>query len=487
MSYQLEKIVTPDAMRAVEQIGYDQGILEEHFMTLAGQGIAKKILLIYGKRPVVLLAGKGNNAGDGFVALSYLLEQKIATRAIITYDLSQCSPLCQKKAKAYEDQGGVITKKMLFQDDEIVLDGLLGTGFKGELQGLLLQAVQSANRSGLPIVAIDIPSGIDGATGAATEAICAHTTICLGFYKLGCFINNGYECSGDIVTIPFGLPTEAIQRGVASAFLLPKEFLDDKLPVIKKTRHKYDAGYVLGVGGSSSMPGAPILSSLAAYRSGAGIVRLFHRSECSMPLEILHTKWDADSFFKELQRADSCFIGPGFGRDSEASAILEAILPAITIPTVLDADGLFFLANNLHIELPEQLILTPHAKEMERLLSADGQKFSNLEQIRSFTNKFKCTIILKGAPNYIFSGDKPPIIINRGCPGMATAGMGDLLTGMVASFLAQGVDVELSAILATYLHAVAAEKVAVEKTDFCLMASDVLDYLPFAFLDILGR
>ena len=306
--------------------------------------------------------------------------------------------------------------------------------------------------------------------------------------KIGFFIGKGWDHIGELIYADFGLPKTVIAEAQAEAYLIDEEMLSTFLPPIKRSRHKYEAGYVLSIAGSFGMTGAAILSSFAALCSGAGIVRLFYPQglEGTMvkaPLELLTESWNFDlkRVLEEAHRAKSFLIGPGLGRTPEVQKMLANLLSQITLPCVLDADALYFLSENPQQKLPEATIFTPHHKEMERLLHTEV----SFTACQCFVNEKKVTLVLKGAPTVIFHPQRKPLIIPRGDPGMATAGTGDVLTGILASLLAQGLDTYKAAALGVYLHALAGEIAALEKTSYCLIASDLSSTFPTPSLSVL--
>jgi len=252
---------------------------------------------------------------------------------------------------------------------------------------------------------------------------------------------------------------------------------DLKLPPIQKSRHKYEAGYVLGVAGSKEMPGAAALASEAVLRSGAGIVRLFTDHPCHLKNEVIREKYSLPRIKEEAKRATAYFIGPGLGRTTTVEKRLKALLGTVQLPSVIDGDALFFLNKS---RIPKQAILTPHHGEMERLL----KKKPTLENCQQYAEKHQTTIVLKGSETTIFHPKKKPVISTHGDPGMATAGTGDVLTGILAGLLAQKMPPYQAALLGVYLHGIAGELAAEALTSYCMMASDLLDELPIAFASL---
>lgn len=479
-----QKVVTADEMARVEKLAYTQGHSAAQFMDHAAKAIGditETFIEKYGlDRHVSLLAGKGNNGGDAYTTGIQLLEKGFSVSAFPLFSLESCGPLCRERRQQFERAGGKMQAAgtFAFGDKGVILDGVVGTGFQGKAEGILASAITQANQSKLPILAIDIPSGVNGNTGeVGSVAIQAKQTICLGLLKLGFFIGNGWDYVGGLVQADFGLPARFTDQAQAEVYLLNEQNLF--LPSLKRSRHKYETGYVLGIAGSKAMAGAALLSCLGALRSGAGIVRLFHSPDmphCCTPFEVIKEPYDIDRIMEECKRASSLFIGPGLGRTNETKKLLKNLLPRLTLPVICDADALYFLDE---CELPQNCILTPHRGEMHRLLSGQAP---TLSQCQAYAEQKNTTIVLKGGPTFIFHPRTKPLIVTRGDPGMATAGTGDVLTGVLAALAAQKCDLRTTAALGAYLHGIAGEIAALEKTSYGLIASDVAASLPEAFL-----
>ncbi|MES2345727.1 MAG: NAD(P)H-hydrate dehydratase [Chlamydiota bacterium] len=480
------KIVTAEEMARVEKIAYTNGASPRNYMLQAGKGIADAahdFILIHGlEKEVTLLVGKGNNGGDACVAGSVLLEKGYNVTAITLYTFEESSPLCQEMLTHFKNKGGAVAAfPSLFPRQGVILDGIVGTGFRGKAEGLMLEAIHAAHATQLPILAIDIPSGVNGNTGCVeSEAIIAEETIYLGFPKLGFFLNQGWDHVGELKGVDFGLDPQAVADIKAEAELFYPDLNASLLPPIKRTGHKYQRGYLLGIAGSENMPGAALLSSLASLRAGAGMVRLFHLcSALTAPYEVIHEYADKERIFEEIKRARALFIGPGLGREREAFKLIKLLLKQSTLPCVIDADALYFLAKHPSSIIRGPAILTPHAQEMRRLLQGIEPTPSHCQ---AFVEKHQVTVVLKGAPTIIFHPGKKPLMIARGDPGMATAGSGDVLTGIIGAFLAQGLTSYQSAISGVFFHALAGESAAVAHTSHSMIASDIIAHLSDAFL-----
>jgi len=394
------KVVSGKEMARIEKEAIQKGADERAFMQKAGEGVFKRVLHFLQKNPhtktVTLLVGKGNNGGDAYVSGLYLLEKNIPVQAYHVAEFSESSNLCQENGKKFLEKGGKITflenmKDLVFEKNTLIVDGLLGTGFKGDLKEDLLHIIEKIDQSALQVFSIDIPSGLDGSTGkVSTSAISAYETIFLGLAKIGFFIEDGYNHIGKLSRVNFGLSEEYIFQAKEEAYLIDEEFLQKVLPPLKRVRHKYQAGYVLGASGSKGMMGAVKLGGLAALRSGCGIVRLFYPEDAeedmeNAPLELISEKWDEKRFLEELKRAKAVFVGPGMGKSLEKEKVFRFVISHVDKPLVIDADGLYFLSKNLNLKLPKYTIITPHHQEMQRLLGEE-----KIKDIRLFHEE--CTL-----------------------------------------------------------------------------------------------
>lgn len=484
------KVVLALEMSRVEKLEFAKDpTLEETFMRNAGKNIAavvdqyiKKNKL---KKHIILLIGKGNNGGDGFVTGLLLLQKGYHVEALQAYPTEESSPLNQRMEKEFFTHEKAKKFDRDFPKEGVILDGLLGTGFKGEIKEPLASIIDRANQSHLPIIAIDIPSGVDGNTGQVfKKAIIADLTVYLGMAKTGFFIDSGYNHVKKLAYADFGLSKDSIEEAKEDFFLVNEKVLKDILPEITYTRHKYQAGYLLAFAGSSGMRGAACLSSLSALRTGSGMVRLFVPETLKMhlPLEVVCSDRDKKVFFEEAKRAKGAYLGPGIGRDEDTKEFLQALLQNLSIPCVIDADALVLMGKD-HLSFPKNSILTPHRGEMATLLGVekiDTDEKEFLKKCQAYAEKHEAIIVLKGAPTFIFQPQHKPLIVTRGDPGMATAGAGDVLTGIIASLVSQGLFPFHAAVLGATIHGICGELAAKEKTSFGIIASDLIEKIPDA-------
>lgn len=491
------KVMSAKAMTELEAQAYQQGYREEDFMEKAGQGIADATHEFAQQHQLLpqiwLLCGKGNNGGDAFVAGCYLLEQGYHVTAIQPEALERCSDLCQKNGHRFLKQGGKILAQIDDFSSGVILDGLFGTGFRGQLKSPYDSLVQTVNQSGLPILAIDIPSGLNGSTGQIEgNVIQATMTLFLELPKMGFFLQDGWNVVGKLQLVSFGLPQSFINQAHASFELLTLPKAASLLPTLKRNRHKYQAGYVIGLAGSPTMPGAALLSSLAAFRGGSGMVKLLYpkgmEAELSAsPYELIKIPYAYDQpqeISQLMQKAGAIFVGPGLGRSAQTQQLLQNVVPTLTKPCVIDADALTLYAQQA-FSLPPQAILTPHMGEMQTLLQSSDKLKLNLELLytcQQYAETHRVTLILKGAPTFIFHPQTPIYVNPTGDLGMATAGSGDVLTGLLASLLAQGLSCHDAALLGVYLHGLAGELAAQEReVSVGMMAADLIAHFSTAY------
>lgn len=491
------KVVSSSQMSEIEAIAYRNGSSETDFMEEAGSGVA---LVVHDyveshnvDRIVFLLCGKGNNGGDAYVAGIHLLHLDYDVLAIQLNPIEECSPLCRQSYERFINEGGRQAEILMeFPTTGIIVDGIFGTGFHGKVGEPYAALINLANNSGLPIISIDIPSGLNGETGIVEgDAIIANETAFLGLPKVGFFLNDGWNLVGKLRYVDFGLPKEYIDRLNSKFIMLSDDILQPLMPPIKRSRHKYEAGLVVGLAGSPGMPGAAILASTAALRGGAGIVRLLHpdgmQSELSSsPYELIRIPFhptDVKEVLEQLNKGRATFIGPGLGRSPHMRSFLEKVIPSINVACVIDADALNFLAEE-EVALPQKTVLTPHHGEMLRLLKMTKKPEETMDFLKvcqEYAIKKKVTLVLKGAPTFIIEANRPFMVNPSGDPGMATAGCGDVLTGLIAGLLAQGMAPHDAACLAVYLHGLAGEHAAQDLTSYGVTASDILYHFAEAF------
>lgn len=496
------KIVTSSQMAEIEALAYKDGASQLEFMEEAGGGVAQVVMDFVERnglsRQVVLLCAKGNNSGDAYVAGCELLDNDYGVLALQTAPIDTCSELCKQQYQLFLEAGGQVREIMSEEDlvlplNGVVVDGLFGTGFQGQLREPYASIVKTLNRSRIPVISVDIPSGLNGETGVVEgEAVIATETAFLGLPKRGFFLGDGWNHTGKLRYIDFGLGYEYIDQVETPLQMVTREMLAPHLPNLIRNRHKYQTGYVVGVAGSPGMAGAALLACWSAIAGGAGIVRLMHPPGMEMelttsPYELIKTSFhNASDILKQMPRAKALFIGPGMGVTEASRKLLNELMPQINCPCVVDADALTLFAEKPFI-LPSQTIFTPHHGEMARLLNKpapDSIDLDFLQLCNSYAKEKGITLVLKGGPTFIMNG-KDRIYVNPlGDPGMATAGSGDVLTGLIGSLLAQEVAPLQAAQMGVFIHSWAGELAAGLLTSYCMTASDIVDQYPRAYLSL---
>ena len=464
-------------------------------MEQAGMAAFKVISDHYsGARTLSVVTGGGNNAGDGFVLarLAHQAGMDVRIYPVVAPALLKCDAL-----NAYENYvaAGGTTLPFIPQDfegTEILVDALFGTGLDRPVQGIFLETIIAMNKFrwdcsevqsiSRHLVSLDVPSGLHANSGSIMgQSIKADLTVTFITNKLGLYTGEGPEHTGKVILENLDSnPLLDITRE-PSARRLSKP-TSPLLPSRSRSGHKGLYGHVLVVGGDHGMSGSVQITSRAALRVGAGLVSLVTRSAPTsfdglFPEIMTHSTEDPSELEPLLGRATVLALGPGLGKKTWGKAIFDRCLEAHCFK-VIDADALNLLAENP--QPTKNSILTPHPGEAARLLGTTTRDVQNdrFAAIRALHERFGGTIVLKGSGSIVYDGSAPPCIVSEGNPGMSSGGMGDLLTGIIAGLIAQGLSLSESAILGTYLHGHAGDLAADEHGEIGLTASDLLTFLP---------
>lgn len=459
------------------------GIPGRELMERAGAAALDALLAAWpGCRALTVVCGAGNNAGDGYVVARLAKRAGLAVRLLAVVDPQR---LRGDAALAWEDfrrEGGVALPWDGQGDpggEGPIVDGLLGTGLDRELAGAFAAAVESVNCSGRPVVALDVPSGLDADTGRVMgAAIEADLTVCFIGLKVGLYTGRGAAHAGRVQFAGLDVPRGLAAGLVPAARRLEPAVLADWLPRRRRDAHKGHFGHLLVVGGDAGMTGAARLAGEAALRAGAGLVSIATRSAhaaalgAGRPELMCRGVDDAGDLQAMLARATVVVAGPGLGRSAWARALLDAALQS-GLPGVLDADALNLLAGGA--PPAGRWVLTPHPGEAARLLGTDtaAVEADRLAAARALQRRYGGVVVLKGAGTIVQSGGATPWLCERGNPGMATGGMGDVLAGLIAGLLAQIGDLERAAAAGVLIHALAGDDAAAAG-ERGLIASDLL-------------
>lgn len=449
-----------------------------------------------------LFVGPGNNGGDGLALARMLAEKDYVVEVFLVRTGKQLSEDAEvnmqrlkisKKVTLYE-MLGIESMPWLFPDD-LVIDALFGSGLSRPLEGLALSVVKAINASEAKVVAIDIPSGLMGEDNSRNNyrgIVRADFTLSFQFPKLAFLFPENASFVGDWEVLPIGLHPEIIQSEPSQYKMLNKEFVKSLLMPRKKFDHKGTYGHGLLISGSYGKMGAAILASRASLRSGIGLLTShiprfgYEIIQTAVP-EAMVSIDRSDIIFTEfpnLSQFNAVAIGPGIDKKQNSFRAMVELLKEVKVPVVIDADAINIIGE--HPELKEHLplgsIFTPHMKEFERLVGESKDSYTRNCMQRDFAKSHQLTIVLKGAYTGICCPEGTCYFNPTGNPGMATAGSGDVLTGIILSLLSQGYSSHIAAIIGVYLHGLAGDLASVEIGMEALTASDIINFLPKAWL-----
>ncbi|MFU8830914.1 MAG: NAD(P)H-hydrate dehydratase [Wenzhouxiangella sp.] len=432
-------------------------------------------------RALTICCGGGNNGGDGYVVARLAGEAGYNVQLVA---LKSPNELAGDAARAANDWllfgGGTEPPNERLRGD-VVVDALLGTGLDRPAEGDYARLIEQINSSGHPVIAVDVPSGLNADTGIPTgPCVRADTTVTFVGQKRGLFTGQAGNWCGDLVFDDLQVPAEVHETVAADAWLLSPDDLKTWLPPRRADTHKGSLGHVLVVGGDEGMPGAALLAGVAALRAGSGRVSLATRAAHALhamsvqPELMSHGVEELAGFDKLAARADVLALGPGLGQSDWSRALWHRVMNSDK-PLVLDADGLNLLADNPRAR--ERWILTPHPGEASRLLgvsTADVQH-DRYAAVRELAARFQAVVVLKGHGSLVASPDGEVAVCPFGTPAMASAGMGDALTGIIASLSGQGRDDFAAACCGVLVHALAGEHAAHGRRQ--IVASDLIESL----------
>ena len=434
------------------------------------------------KEKTLIISGKGYNGADALRVATKLAEIGRTVSIYPVFPLSENKPLTQKAYQNAVAAGVEIQNKLTLSNIDVVIDGMLGIGCRMQLPEHLINIIKSVNQAKLNVISIDVPSGLNADTGIANvETIRASTTICLLLRKRGLYTADADDYTGDIIFEDCGIVTNPNEVSQHPVQIINRHDMTGYKP-IKSNVQKYDFGKTLVIGGCDGMQGAVVLCGHAAYRAGTGLVKISAESSeaivGSIP-DYLTQSWAELKGQIHQERCSSIIIGPGLGRSQEAGRLLEEVLKCKQ-PKVVDADGLRLLASKQDlVGIDSNTVLTPHAGEAADLLSCsikevEGNRFQAAARLEA---KYGCSILLKGPGNIVISSGKS-YIVGKACPALAVAGSGDVLAGMIGSFLSQGYD-SLSAIInAVQVHFEIGQALWQENGGRGAIASDMIAMIP---------
>ena len=503
--------------RTIEEIGIPSIVLMEN----AGRQAVAAMEAAYddlATSQVGVLCGRGNNGGDGFVVARTLIQRGVDVGVFLLGSVSEITGDARINLEVLGRIGVTVVEIASAQEWELhfteisecdlVVDAILGTGFRGQLSGLLETVVADVNALGVPIVSIDLPTGVSADTHVVEgTAIEASMTVTLGAPKIPLVFPPADSHGGDLVIADIGIPYPVFEELEGEYLeLLTRERMREIVPARVADSHKGDFGRVLVVAGSNGRTGAAHLSAIGALRSGAGLVTIATPRSCVPIIAAMAPEYMTEGLDETASgtidygaidrvldlKADVIAVGPGLGQAPSTSAFVHALVERAGVPLVLDADAL-----NAFVGEPERLmgrdgvdvIITPHPGEMARLLNTSIEKVQSdrLKHAREFAAAHKVHVVLKGHRTVIAGPDGRTFVNLTGNAGMATGGTGDLLTGMLAAWFAQLLDAEAACKLAVYLHGTAGDLAEADEGEVALIATDMAARLGDAVLELTAR
>lgn len=468
------------------------------------------------KQKIAIFAGRGNNGGDGFVIARYLLEQQIPVRVFLLsskekvtgdarVNLDLFDTLCRKYSigdliEITSSESFNTYRSTLFHHD-LFVDAILGTGLNSDVRGFFKDAIELINTFRKPVLSIDIPSGLNADTGHPMGiAVKADATVTFAFAKTGHILFPGNQYTGQLKVVDIGIPRFIVESKKPALSLTERQQVADLFSPRAFTGHKGSYGHLLVIAGSEGKTGAAVLCANTAARCGTGLVTLGVPESLNAGIEpmVIEPMTAALCEEKKGRVTDHCFdqiralaedkqalaIGPGIGTDKGTRDLVLKLIQNSTIPMVIDADGLNCLAGNLSVlkQAAAPVILTPHPGEMARLCgkTAAAIQADRIWFASDFAQKHNVFLILKGARTIISMPDGRSAINPTGNPGMASGGMGDVLTGLIAGFCAQGLSPEDAGIAGVYIHGLCADLLSEQIGSFGFLASDMVGTIPSA-------
>lgn len=507
------RLVTTEEMRELDKQAIEgRGVPGLALMERAGYGVAHftaNLLEHDQDKRIYIICGKGNNGGDGWVAGRYLKERGYdVTFGLVgkTDEISGDAEVNYEKTSNLDVRVEELEEVPDLSDYDLIIDAVLGTGFSGEPRGLLKNIIDYVNSTQKMVVAVDIPSGVDGDNGNVPgNAFICDMTVTFALPKLGQVFWPAKGYTGKLTVVDIGIPDDIIETfDRESDYRLAHE--SDMLDIFPRRQgdgHKGTFGKGVLVSGSKGLTGAAALASEAFLRSGAGYATLGIPESLSNIMETKLTEViteplpeaceDALSFsafepiMDLMKDADSAIIGPGLSTHAETIKLVEKLVREVDVPFTLDADALNAISEleepDIWEEINADFVMTPHFGELSRLLNRpiSELKENRLTSCREWASRFGGVMVIKGTPTIVVAEDSPIYLNSTGNDGLATAGSGDVLSGLIGGFLAQGLKPINAAKLGVFIHGLAADSAAEQMNRYNLIASDLLETLPAAF------
>ena len=510
-------VVTSAEMRALDEWTIAHGTPGHVLMERAGRGATRVLRARLKPRgPVLVVCGKGNNGGDGFVVARLLRRARVPVEVWLVARENEVRGDATRMLAAWKKVRGathavcntadVARLRARLGRSGAIVDALFGTGLNSPVEGIAGEVIAAVNASGAPVLAVDMPSGLSADTGQPLGVtVRATATATFGFAKVGHTIHPGLELSGALEVIDIGIPRAGVEAIAPRTELLEARALGAALVPRPRDAHKGGFGHVLVIAGGRGKSGAALLAATAVLRAGAGLATLALPATLQPVLdgwvpelmtEALPDAGDGTSTLADgaalrrlLGGRAAVVCGPGLGVSAGTRQLVAALLQAATVPVVLDADGINVVAGSASLrERHAPTIVTPHPGEMARLAGTDtaAVQGDRLAAARRLAHDQAVIVVLKGARTIVAHPDGRAAINPTGNPGMATGGMGDVLAGAIGGLLAQGLEPFTAARLGVFAHGAAGDRVARQRGERGLLARDVLEAFPNALAELAG-
>lgn len=464
-------------------------------MERAARALTGVVLERYANRSFVVFAGPGNNGGDALAMARMLRAADKVVDVWLIAPGGRLSPDCRANLERLEGVNILEDNFVMpaIAPDAVIIDGLFGSGLNRPVEGVFASVIRGIDALDNEVVAVDMPSGLLGENNdpAAQLIVFATLTITLQFPKLSLLFAENAPFVGELKVVDIGLSKEAMDKTPSKLFLTDEKDIKPLLKRRGKFAHKGNFGHALLVAGSQGMAGASVLAARSALRSGVGMltVHIPHCNNIIVQTAVPEAMTSIDSCVThfsdeiDISRYSVVAVGPGLGQNEESEKALLKLIDNCEVPMVLDADALNILSRNpLYLQrLPQGSVITPHVGEFNRLFGKTNNSYIRLMASLAYAKSFGVTILLKGAHTVVTSPDGVHYFNTTGNPGMATAGSGDALTGVIAALLAQGYSAPDAARLGVYLHGLAGDMAASVVGEIALTASDIVEYIPAAW------
>ncbi|HJQ30389.1 MAG TPA: NAD(P)H-hydrate dehydratase [Rubrobacter sp.] len=500
------KLYTAEEMSRADGRAQELGIPGGVLMERAGVQMARLALERFTPSRALVVSGGGNNGGDGFVIARELHLAGVEVAVLATKSEYEGDPATNLEALRNLDVRFIDPEDLEAElgAADLVVDALLGTGFSGEVRQKEAGIIEKMNSAQASLLAVDVPSGVDGATGEVQgAAVLADLTVCAHAVKVGCGISPGREHAGEVVAVDIGIPPEAEVE--PSLVWTDAGSLWGKIPRTAEPAHKYSAGALLVVAGSRGMTGAPVMVVRGAQRTGCGIVFLATSEGAAPGVDLALTEalvygvaeddegymgsGALEEILEHAGRASALVMGPGTGTGDEGRRLVEGIVREVEVPVLLDADAVTNLTGtDVLARRNSPTVITPHAGELGRLLGSGAREVSarRLRSARSAAQENACCVLLKGSDTLVVEGERTAVN-STGNVALATAGTGDVLSGVVGALLSRGMSTYEASRAGAWAHGRAAELWLEDKgwPAESLVATDLLEYLPEAVGELL--